>query len=637
MARRKTQGKTEIKEISEKTPAKWGNVIGIIIAFAIAAIPFAYGRYFEVNYPDPFDSAAYTYSAQHIFAGAKLGVDEVPSAQPGTLLVNMLGVKLYGPWSEVGPKLVQTFLQAVALVVMFFTLRKFFGGLAAAVSLFIAALYLSAPLISKYGNVKEQHMIAFMIIGVCCYARRVIGGPFWLALISGAALGWAGIFKQTGVSAMGAVVFYVVAAAIFRLRSAKETLADIGLLATGFVIGIAPVWAWLLAKGDLTYYSGPYAWVWPVVTGIITKIHTIFTPSTANTVSGQPSGDYVTGARQLFGFSKQAPIVLRYYGVLVLPMVLALGAIVIWAYYRILYTLNKDKNRPSPCYYCIVPLFTVWWLLDMVFVWVSPRSYEQYYLPLCASAACLGGFVIAVWRDKVVASKYHPKWLALGLFGAILMIVLGWHVVFGVYKSPFSGGPYYDSAGMPARQKGYVQRFEEVEQMNAGETSPYQQIGDYIRENSEPNDTIYVWGWFPGIYLRAQRFAPTPWAFESEMNVRPPEGLAKLMDDLLTSFKKKPPKFLVDTLKRDFPWNRWPLPLWPIDFENGKLVTGSAAEVAAFDAKHAQRIRKEFGEADAQRYMAMKPMRDYVMKYYKPIMIEQHILFERKSDAEGSH
>ncbi|MDO8303020.1 MAG: hypothetical protein Q7T18_07250, partial [Sedimentisphaerales bacterium] len=58
-----------------------GKYAAIALPLVLAAIPFAFGRYFEISYPDPFDSAAYVYSAQHIFSGAKLGVDEVPSAQ----------------------------------------------------------------------------------------------------------------------------------------------------------------------------------------------------------------------------------------------------------------------------------------------------------------------------------------------------------------------------------------------------------------------------------------------------------------------------------------------------------------------------------------------------------------------------
>jgi hypothetical protein len=51
-------------------------VAAIIVIAALAAIPFTLGRYFELNYPDPFDSGANVYSAKHILDGARIGVEE---------------------------------------------------------------------------------------------------------------------------------------------------------------------------------------------------------------------------------------------------------------------------------------------------------------------------------------------------------------------------------------------------------------------------------------------------------------------------------------------------------------------------------------------------------------------------------
>ena len=34
-----------------------------------AGIPFALGKYFELSFPDPFDSGSYVYSAQHVLSG----------------------------------------------------------------------------------------------------------------------------------------------------------------------------------------------------------------------------------------------------------------------------------------------------------------------------------------------------------------------------------------------------------------------------------------------------------------------------------------------------------------------------------------------------------------------------------------
>ena len=98
----------------------------VLCLIIFAGIPFVLGKYFELKYPDPFDSGSYVYSAQHVLSGARIGYDEKPSAQAGTLLVNMLGVKLTG-YNEIGSKLLQGLFQVAALTLMFLTIRRLYG------------------------------------------------------------------------------------------------------------------------------------------------------------------------------------------------------------------------------------------------------------------------------------------------------------------------------------------------------------------------------------------------------------------------------------------------------------------------------------------------------------------------------
>ena len=160
--------KQKILPLSNQVSKRGKSFATFAIVTILVATPFCMGKYFEFNFPDPFDSGAYIYSAKHILDGAEIGVEEKPSAHIGTLLMNMVGVWLFG-FNETGPQVIMTILQMVALLIMFIAMRKFFGILPAAVGLIVASIYLSAPLIAKYGNVKEQYMIAFMIMGISCF------------------------------------------------------------------------------------------------------------------------------------------------------------------------------------------------------------------------------------------------------------------------------------------------------------------------------------------------------------------------------------------------------------------------------------------------------------------------------------
>jgi len=605
--------------IKQKSKKKF---VVFAIVVILAAVPFSLGKYFELNSPGPFDSGAYVYSAKHILDGAKIGVDEKPSAQLGTLLVNILGVWLSG-FNDIGPKLIQGILQAGALVLMFIAVAKLFGVLSAVVAVIVASVYLSAPLIAKFGNVKEQYMIAFMVIGVSCFVLYQLGGRWWYAMLAGAFVSWAPLFKQTGTSAIGAIGLFVIVQPIFKHRTLKQTGVDILLLLAGAAAALAPLYVWIIAGN--VQIGLPYLFVWEVVLKML--------PTGGGGEQVKAISDYVASSQKLIPFSRQWPRVLRYYGLLILPIALATGSIVARIVKMISGRLRKKaKDDKKTTYDRFVLLFAVWWLLDMAFVWISPRSYEQYYLPLNASAAMLGGYLIVLYWDKVRGAVYKTKWIITGLVGLLLMVIMSWHIFFGIEKSPHSG-TYYGQ-----KRRGYAQKLSEISRRRRGNLKgPWERAGEYIRIHSEPTDKIYVWGWYPGIYVKAQRFSSAAEAFSMP---RPaPEKLAEMIAGLLAEFERGRPKFIVDSRKRHIPMDRPPLELWPMvpkGFMGAKeagFLPLNKDVIAAYDKRWTEMLRKSFDEDEAQRYKAMAPFRKFVMDNYKIAQqFGQHVLFELKKE-----
>jgi 4-amino-4-deoxy-L-arabinose transferase-like glycosyltransferase len=654
-------------QVSAKLRSKKHVLVFAIIAI-LAAIPFCLGKYFEFNSPGAFDSGAYVYSAKHILDGAKIGVEEKPSAQVGTLLVNILGVWLFG-FNETGPKLIQTILQAAALVLMFIAMRKLFGTLAAAVGVIIASVYLSAPLIAKVGNVKEQYMIAFMVMGISCFVLYQLGGKWWHAALAGAFVSWGPLFKQTGMSAIAAIGLFVLAQPFLHHSTWKKTGTTILLLLAGAAIGMAPVYLWLAsAEAPAGYW--PYSFASKPIT-------TVFEGSPAeieakpleikpdkNATQDKPEKkglfaellpDYVRDSWDILKpEQKKQPVlrVLRYYWLLIVPIGLAAGATIARLVKIIMQRMGKLSAESKTNYDRFVLLFAIWWLLDMALVWVSPRSYEQYYLPLNASAAALGGYLIALYWDSAKKAPNKTKWLAVGLVGFWLMIILSWHIFFGIEKSPYSGVQY------AARQRGYAQSLREISaRRSRNAKAPWEHVGEYIQQHSSPDDKIYVWGWFPGIYVTAQRMCPVPKAFEGTMHIMSAKALSERVDEILTAFEKDPPKFVVDTRKRHFPADRPPYELWPIvppflgPKNPGFLPPTRKDVIAAYDKIWTQMLRKNYGDDEAERYEAMAPFRQYVMNncsivaptqfvatngwpYLYHGVFGEHILFERKNRTE---
>ncbi len=656
------------------------SVAAIIFTAVLAAIPFFMGKYIEFNSPDPFDSGCYVYSAQHIINGAKIGIDEKPSAQMGTLLINILGVRLFG-YNETGPKLIQMILQAAAFVLMFIAMRRLFGTLAASVGVIIASIYLSAPLIAKYGNVKEQHMIAFMIMGMSCFVLHELNGKWWCAIPAGAFLSFAPLFKETGTSVIGAVGLFLILQPLLKHNSWKKTGTDILWLIAGAAAILAPISLWLaVQRAPIHYY--PYSFLYRP---FFAAHQTPEADSKNETVAAENERDaaekpaakqglimkllpgYVRDSWQAIGPEGRKEVrlrVFRYYRLLILPIALAVGAIILRIVRMISGRGGKTKHeRKTECDRFVL-LFAVWWLLDMSFVWISPRLYEQYFLPLNASAAMLGGYLVSAYSDKAKKATSRPAWIAIGAAGLLVMMVMSLHIFRGVLKSPHSGIINRNrSTGQPERYRGYAQRLAEASAHGKGAKNSSEVVGEYIKNISSSSDEIYVWGWFPGIYISAQRFSPAPKAFEGTMNTLSPKALSERIEEILNSFKGNPPKFIVDSRKNHFPWDRPPLELWP-SIQNGyRLVTNPPADrkqlwyallrtfdiqpddlteegflrsdrpegISRYDAAFAKALRAKIDPAEAQRYEVMKTFRDYVMNNYKIVRIfGQHVLFQRK-------
>jgi 4-amino-4-deoxy-L-arabinose transferase-like glycosyltransferase len=679
-SRKRPSKKAAVAERQWKLPQGLNRNLLVALSLVVfAGIPFALGKYFELEYPDPYDSGSYVYSAQHVLSGARVGYEEKPSAQAGTLLVNMLGVKLTD-YNETGSKVLQGLFQVAAFTLMFVTIRRLYGSLAAVISVTVASIYLSAPVIAKFGNVKEQFMIALMVMGICCFIWYRLTGRWWWALLSGALLVGGPLFKQTGVSAIAAVGLFVLAGPILYHYAWKKILKDIGLLAAGAVITLAPICGWYWHMGTPLYY-----WPYSFVLGPVFKLAGADLKYVADTGEAQapapvaPTPEvrkgndslilkllpgYVSESWRMLGPDERKAAfqrVLRYYGVLILPIALALGALaaraVVVGRRRRTPTTAPSEEDPGR----FVPLLALWWFFDMAFVWISPHSYEQYYLPLNASSAMLGGYFVGLYAHRFQTDRSRPRWIVLGLVGLLVMIVLSWDIFFGMTTIPYSGGSYRDpQTQRPIRIKGYLQKWQEI---RANPQYAWKQVGDYIRQHSQSTDTMYVWGWVPGIYVQAQRMSPTPKAFEGTMHILPPQQLADRVLEILTAFQKNPPKFIVDTRKVHFPLTRPPLELWPSlwnglrlfpslpkdsnqwaslmlrtlnvqpnDLTKQGFLRGDLPEaIRRYDAGYEKMLRENADPDEARRYEAMEPLRAYVMQNYRIVRdFDPEVLFQRK-------
>lgn len=718
MARRRKPANPSPPAQSARRPS--ASTSGLLVALAavllLGGIPFALGKYIELNTPDPFDGGAYAYSAQRLLTGARLWVDEHSSAQPGTLLCNVLGIKLFG-FGDVGPNIIQMLLQIGGLAMLFFTARRLFGNVAAVVSTSLAAVMLSAPIIAKYGNVKEQFMIPFSIVAACAFVLHETGSKKRWAVIAGAAAIIPFYFKATGIAIVVATGIYLIVKLLVNRRQWKSIFLTIALWTAGAAMGLglpAILYVWqdaldrfwhtfpvILLQGIILFsalafvvFALAYHIAWSkafralarvhrltwiaggtvlVLTLIVAAVLIIQTegavpehdipsylrslPFIQYPVMAQSwlfhrayriidasgilaEGGYVGLSRQARPLSEQAPQVLRYYRAVGAVLYPALAAFLMWLGHW-LRRLTSKRPSDSPLH-AAAGVWVLWWLIDTALVWVSPHSYEQYYLPMCASGAVLFGY--AVWRWNRWLRRRSDKMppLAVGASAVVLLGIFVFPVFAGYTHSPDTGSEYKNvQTGRPERRRGLAQSLAAVQRQSA---AFWQQLADYIRDNSTPDETLYVWGWYPGIYVRAERMAPVPRAYEAEMHIIPPRVLDRQIRTLVSRFEADPPRFIVDSRKQHFPFDgRPPLELWPIVpanmFGNAqpRLLGNDPREIEVFERTWSQMLTQRFGQDEAERFDAMKPFRDFVMTHYR--LVRQfgiHMLYEYRSTPATS-
>jgi hypothetical protein len=355
-------------------------------------------------------------------------------------------------------------------------------------------------------------------------------------------------------------------------------------------------------------------------------------------VGGERVSTYIAKGRQLVDMKDVAGRVFRYYGILIVPVLLAIGSI-LCSGIRLVSKKAMSGDR-------FVVLFGVWWILDMAFIWISPRSYEQYYLPLNASAAMLGAFVPGCYFSQLKSASLKVPWAVLGGIGGVLMISLSSQVVFGIRQSPHSGTVYKDPTGQASPRNGYVQRYHEIKHKGMG---TWESVAAYVNKNTDPEDRIYVWGWYPGIYVQAQRMSASAQAFTSEMHVKPVAKLKEDVEGILAGFKKQAPKYVIDSHKMHFPWNRPVLELWPVQNrlnipawpQKSEALPATQAALDQYDTTWSRVLTthpqfKAFGQDEAERFEAMRPLRQFLLDHYVYVRrMGEFSIFKLKPNESG--
>jgi hypothetical protein len=196
----------------------------------------------------------------------------------------------------------------------------------------------------------------------------------------------------------------------------------------------------------------------------------------------------------------------------------------------LIYLAVRGRDRAQSALY--------WWLAGNVCAGlVGGRMYGHYFLLFVPALATLAGIGAARWfgprgatRGPTRGSTHERerRWL-LGLVTAMA-------AAFFLVATMFEGAT--GSAFTPSPD--------------------YREASQYVRARTAADDRIFVWGWFPPLYVAADRCPSTRFVYThilsganasgAERNHNVPEGWDMLMHDL----EAAPPAYVLDTSPGDY-------------------------------------------------------------------------------------
>jgi hypothetical protein len=195
----------------------------------------------------------------------------------------------------------------------------------------------------------------------------------------------------------------------------------------------------------------------------------------------------------------------------------------------------------------------IWWAFwSFGVLWISGTFFAHYFLQIIAPFSLLAAYgVVTTWKLVKTISPLS-RLVVRGTWVAFLMVTIILFIKID-YKYFFSYNPVEQTV---FQYKGLDSIFDQHGYGAFGVVQ--QEIASYIRNRTDPSDTIYVWGVSPQIYYLAQRRAATRYRnnFNISLNVtnHPAKELQAYAPVVMEEIRKSPPAYIVQIFRlEDFP------------------------------------------------------------------------------------
>ena len=193
----------------------------------------------------------------------------------------------------------------------------------------------------------------------------------------------------------------------------------------------------------------------------------------------------------------------------------------------------------------------LWWAFwSFAVLWVTGTFFLHYFLQIIAPFSILASYgIVAAWK---LAKSLSPllRFVARGVW-TILLVVMVFIFIKTDYQYFFS----YTAVEQTLFQRNFL---GDVSDGYGVYNLFQQQIAHYIRDNTDPTETIYVWGIAPQIYFLAQRRAATRYRNNYNVSILvtddAPKALKAYAPMVMEDLRKSHPAYVVQIFRlENFP------------------------------------------------------------------------------------
>lgn len=469
-----------------------------MLATALACLPIlSMGQIISHIRIDEFDAWLFAYYGRQMTRGDVLYEQLWDNKPPGIFWLNAAASWLSGG-SLVGIIVVCAAATVGACVVFFALTRRLYGLWTAAVSTFMAAVYLYQHYFHVGCNRPSTFFVVAELLAVLLYVRAVTrpasSWRSWAAVGFAAGVGvW---FHQSALAAIGAIGLHQVLLVVARRQAAGVGLRRTATMAGGWLAAVLLAGLILIPTGDL-------AWAWHAV---VSFNRNYFSPGVGSQL-----------LPEWFGLREQL-------AVLALPVMIAIATLLHAVAGRLGPApsgppAGTDNGTRPPM---LLALLWAWMIAGTYLALIGPHQ-RLHYLgialpPLCLLAA--HGVHLFLASGRRIGGSYPPFYLLLGLLWCGYMMITPvrhqWHEL----------------------NRQYYFRFEDPA------PRPTVVLAELIHKRTAPEDRLFVWAYDPEVYFRAAR-PPAIRYIATEKAYQLGQAGQPVMDDIIALLEAAQPKALV--------------------------------------------------------------------------------------------